>query len=172
MSESATTLVIGLGNPLMGDDGLGLAALDRLRENWRVPPMVGLLDGGTWGLNLLPSIESAGQVLFLDAVRVGGKPGLLVRVERPELPRTMGIKLSPHQIDLREVLAVLELRGTAPGTMLCLGLEPASVELRAGLSPDVAGRLDELVDAAALQLRSWGHALERAPRHHPSPLSC
>lgn len=172
MSESATTLVIGLGNPLMGDDGLGLAALARLRETWQVPPGVALLDGGTWGLTLLPPIEGAGEVLFLDAVRAGRKPGTLVRLARPELPRTLGVKLSPHQVDLREVLAVLELRDTMPATMLCLGLEPASVELHDGLSPEVAERLDGLVDAAALQLRSWGHVLERVRRDDPSPLIC
>lgn len=172
MSESATTLVIGLGNPLMGDDGLGLAALARLSEHWRLPPTVSLLDGGTWGLNLLPPIEGARQVLFLDAVRAGRRPGTLVRLERRDLPRTMGVKLSPHQVDFREVLAVLELRGTAPATMMCLGLEPASVELHAGLSRDVAGGLDGLVDAAARQLRSWGHALERVPRDYRSPAIC
>jgi hydrogenase maturation protease len=169
MSESATTLVIGLGNPLMGDDGLGLAALDRLRETWRLPPAVALLDGGTWGLNLLPPVEGAREVLFLDAVRAGRTPGTLVQLERPELPRTLGVKLSPHQVDLREVLAVLELRGTVPATMVCLGIEPASVALHAGLSPDIADRLDSLVEAAALQLRAWGHVLERLPQYDLSP---
>ena len=73
MSESA--LVIGLGNPLMGDDGLGLAALERLAADWVLPPGVELVDGGTWGLNLLPLLEAADQVLFLDAVDVGKAPG-------------------------------------------------------------------------------------------------
>jgi hydrogenase maturation protease len=161
MSESAITLVVGLGNPLMGDDGLGLAALDRLHATWRLPPAVVLHDGGTWGLTLLHSIEAADKVLFLDAVRTGQEPGTLVELERRDLPGTVGIKLSPHQIDLREVLALLELRGTAPPTMVCLGLEPARVELHAGLSPCVAGRLDMMVEAAARRLRAWGHALHQ-----------
>lgn len=163
MSEprQATALVIGLGSPLMGDDGIGLAALDRLREGWRLPPTVELLDGGTWGLNLLHAIEGARQVLFLDAVRAGRQPGTLAEIERAELPRMLGLKLSPHQIDIREVLALVELRGTAPAAMACLGLEPASVELRAGLSPEIADRLDALVDAAARRLRRWGHRVRR-----------
>ena len=90
-------------------------------------------------------------------------------LDREELPRLFAHKLSPHQIDLREVLAVAELRGTLPTTMMCLGIEPARVELHAGLSPEIAARLDILVDAAALQLRSWGHALERVPRDNLSP---
>ncbi len=67
------------------------------------------------------------------------------------------------------MLAVLELRGTVPATMVCLGIEPASVELRAGLSPDIADRLDTLVEAAVLQLRAWGHLLEQVPQDDLSP---
>jgi hydrogenase maturation protease len=158
-------LVIGLGNPLMGDDGIGLAALERLREGWGLPPTVEPVDGGTWGLNLMHPIEAAGQVLFLDAVRAGRAPGTLAELEGPELPRMLGLKLSPHQIDLREVLALLELRGTAPATMTCLGLEPARLELGIGLSPEVAARLDVLVEAAARRLRAWGHVVRRRPAY-------
>ena len=153
----AGAVVIGLGNPLMGDDGLGLAALERLGAEWIVPPTVELVDGGTWGLNLLHRIEAAGQVLFLDAVHAGREPGALVELDRHEVPRMLGLKLSPHQIDLREVLALAELRGTLPPTLACLGLQPASVELRTGLSPALAGRLDDLVAAAVARLRAWGH---------------
>ena len=164
---AAAALVIGLGNPLMGDDGLGLAALERLGGDWSLPPGVTLVDGGTWGLNLLHRIEAEGQVLFLDAVHAGREPGALVQLDRHELPRMLGLKLSPHQIDLREVLALAELRGRLPPTLACLGLQPASVELRTGLSPPVAGRLDDLVAAAVARLRAWGHRSRRrkVPAH-------
>jgi hydrogenase maturation protease len=165
MSESA--LVIGLGNPLMGDDGLGLAALERLATDWVVPSGVQLIDGGTWGLNLLPLIEAADQVLFLDAVDAGMPPGATVELTGNELPAGLGHKLSSHQIDLREVLALAQLRGSLPRTMACLGLQPASVELRTGLSPAVRDRLDELVTATAARLVTWGHQLRRllVPSH-------
>jgi hydrogenase maturation protease len=163
MSErpSGDALVIGLGNPLMGDDGIGLAALERLAAHWHLPPTIELLDGGTWGLNLLHRIEATGQVLFLDAVRAGRGPGDLIELDRCEVSRRLDIKLSPHQIDLREVLALAEWRGALPSRLSCLGLEPDSVELRAGLSPAVSGRLDRLVDAAAARLRAWGHPVAR-----------
>jgi hydrogenase maturation protease len=151
-------LVIGLGNPLMGDDGLGLAALERLRGAG-LPGSVELLDGGTWGLNLLHRIEAADQVLFLDAVDAGRAPGDPVVLEREELPRLLDVKLSPHQIDLREVLALAELRGALPPRMAAVGLQPASVEMRAGLSPLLAERLGELVAMALDRLRAWGHVV-------------
>ena len=153
--------MIGLGNPLMGDDGIGLAALELLAAQWHLPPTVELLDGGTWGLNLLHRIEAAGQVLFLDAVRAGREPGELIELDHYEVPRRLDLKLSPHQIDLREVLALAEWRGTLPSKLACLGLEPGPVELCAGLSPAVAGRLDRLAAAAAARLRAWGHTVAR-----------
>ena len=158
---SETALVIGLGNPLMGDDGLGLAALERLATDWLLPPSVGLVDGGTWGLNLLPQLEAADQVLFLDAVDVGEEAGQPVELTGDELPRLLGIKLSVHQIGLREVLALAQLRGTLPSTMACLGFQPASVEMRNGLSPVLQERVDQLVTRAVARLQAWGHPLRR-----------
>src|SRR5687767_9510143 len=107
-------LVIGLGNPIMADDGLGIAALKRLGESWTLPGSVHLVDGGTWGMNLLPLIEDATELLLLDAIDRGRPAGELNVLEREEIPRVLGMKLSPHQIDLREVLALAELRSALP----------------------------------------------------------
>ncbi len=163
MSERAApsgTLVLGVGNPLMGDDGVGLAALELLRLRWRFPADVELVDGGTWGMNLLPAIEAAERLLVLDAVHVDGHPGALVRLERADLPKLVSPVFSPHQIDLKEVFALAEVRGTLPAEALALGLEPEVVEMRTELSPAVSARLDALASAAVEQLRAWGHQVE------------
>jgi hydrogenase maturation protease len=149
-------LVVGLGNPIMADDGLGLVALERLRQGWRLPQSVHLVDGGTWGMNLLPLIEDAERVLFLDAIDAGRPPGTLVELGREALPRSLGLKLSPHQIDLREVLALAELRGTIPSDMVAIGLQPGRVEMCAGLSPELECRLDDLLRAVVDRLDRWG----------------
>jgi hydrogenase maturation protease len=65
--DSRTTLVLALGNPLMGDDGFGLAVLARIRRRVRERPTLTLMDGGTWGMNLLPAIESCDRLLIIDA---------------------------------------------------------------------------------------------------------
>lgn len=155
---TSPTVVIGLGNPLMGDDGLGIAALERLREQWDVPAEVELVDGGTWGMNLLPVIESAGRVLLIDAITVGARPGTVVVIPRARLPRYLATKISPHDVDLRDVLALAELRGTLPEQTVAMGLEPARVELASELSDAVAGQLDDLVSAVVRELAAWGHA--------------
>lgn len=164
MSEhpASEAVVIGVGNPLMGDDGLGLVVLERLRESWTFTPWLELLDGGTWGLNLLPHVERARRVMFLDAIDVGQAPGTLVELQGDEIPRFLARKLSPHQIDVKEVLALAELRGTLPEEVVALGLQPESVEMRISLSPRVAGGLDVLVDRVLERLRGWGYAAAAA----------
>lgn len=152
------TVVIGLGNPLMGDDGLGIAALERLGRDWRVPPEVELVDGGTWGLSLLPTIETAARVLFIDAIDIGAAPGTEVVLSREHLPRVLATKVSPHQVDLREVLALAELRGTLPMETTAIGLQPGLVEMRDELSEVLRARLDDLVAAVVRQLALWGHS--------------
>lgn len=151
------TVVIGLGNPLMADDGTGLALLQRLQDQWRFDPELRWLDGGTWGMNLLPEIEAAGRVLFLDAIQAGEPPGTPACLERDQLPRWLGVKLSPHQIDLKEVLALAELRGTLPDQAVAVGVQPARVELGTDLSPAVQEGLDRAAALAVDILAGWGH---------------
>jgi hydrogenase maturation protease len=159
MSEAgrAELVVIGLGNPIMADDGLGIAALERLREGWTLPESVHLVDGGTWGMNLLPLVEEASELLLLDAIDRGAPVGELVVLEREEVPRFLGLKLSPHQVDLREVLALAELRGSLPQKLVAMGLQPARVEMFSGLSPELECRMDRLLAAVIERLERWGH---------------
>jgi hydrogenase maturation protease len=155
-TETRRIVVLGLGNLLMADDGLGLAALAHLQDEWFVPPQVDLVDGGTWGMNLLPIIESTDRLLILDAIDAGQRPGAFIELRDAEVPRTLATKLSPHQIDLREVLALATLRGTIPADMVALGLQPARIEMSTELSPVVQVGLGELVEAAARTLAGWG----------------
>jgi hydrogenase maturation protease len=155
-------LVIGLGNPIMADDGLGIAALEQLRTGWIIPPSVRLVDGGTWGMNLLPVVEEAEEMILLDAIDQGAPPGTLVVLEREQVPRYFGLKLSPHQVDLREVLALAELRGRLPGRLLAMGLQPQRVEMFSGLSPALECQMDRLLVAVAARLEQWGHRVSPA----------
>lgn len=153
-------IVIGLGNPLMGDDGLGLAVLDVLRTGYALPPEVELVDGGTWGINLLPVIEDADELILIDAIDVDQAPGTFVRLEHDRLPRYLATKISPHQVDLRDVLGLAELRGTLPADTVALGMQPASVELRNALSDHLRRRVGELADAVVQELAKRGYRAE------------
>jgi hydrogenase maturation protease len=151
------TVVLGVGSPLMGDDGLGVVVAERLRKVLGDIEGVDVLDGGTWGMQLLPAIEEAGRLLVVDAVHDGVAPGTVIRLEKEELPRILYQKVSPHQIDLREVFAVAELRGMFPAEAVAIGIQPDVVELKDGLSPTVSAAIPELLDGVMAQLKAWGH---------------
>jgi len=142
----------------MGDDGLGLAALERLREGWLFDPPLHLLDGGTWGMNLLHEIEDADRVLLVDAINADRPPGTVIVLQREDLPRFFAMKLSPHQIDMKEVLAVAELRGNLPDQTVAAGVQPDRIELATDLSAAVRDGLPALLDRIIRQLEDWGHA--------------
>ena len=152
-------MVIGLGNPLMGDDGAGLVVLEKLRAEWDIGA-VELVDGGTWGMSLLPAIEDSDRVIFVDAILAGGKPGDITILERDRLPIYFTRALSPHQTDLRDVLAAAELRGTLPREPIAIGVEPQRVALGTDLTPVVQRAIEPLVLAVIDQLKRWGHACE------------
>lgn len=155
-NSNGRVVVLGLGNMLMADDGVGLAALARLDEEWFIPRTVSLVDGGTWGMNLLPVIEHTHRLLIFDAIDFAEPPGTIIRLEREDIPRFLAQKLSPHQVDLREVLALAEFRGTLPEQIVALGIQPARVEMSTTLSPVVENGLDELVRRGAAVLAQWG----------------
>ena len=158
--RSDGVVVIGLGNPLMGDDGLGLAVLDELRSGYALPEDVELVDGGTWGMTLLPTIEDAGELILIDAIDAGQPPGTLIRLERDRLPRYLATKISPHQVDLRDVLGLAELRGTLPSNTVALGLQPESIEFGNSLSDVLRCRVGVLAKAVVSELARRNHPVE------------
>jgi len=163
--ESATTagetsievLVLALGNPLMGDDGLGAAVLERLAA-WRWGSEVVMADGETWGLKLLPLVEEANRLLVIDAIDVGAKPGTLVTLDGAELPRLLERAVSPHQVGLSDVLELARLRGMLPLSLAAIGVQPERVEFGHPLSAVVASAVDSVATAALRQLAAWGYA--------------
>lgn len=163
-SGRSATLVLGLGNILLGDDGLGIHALRRLVERYRLPSGVSALDGGVLGLALAAHVATADSLLVLDAIRGGRTPGTLVSMSLADLPRGEPPEPSAHRLGLASILGACALAETTPRRMVVMGLEPELVGWRIGLSDATSLRLDDLVDAAARQLRSWGlEVSESAP---------
>jgi hydrogenase maturation protease len=148
-------VVLGLGNLLRRDEGLGIRALERLRDGYEIPDAVRLVDGGTLGLDLISHVEGAQYLLVLDAMLTDGPPGSLLRLTGDDVPAFFGLRMS-HDVGLADLLAVLKLRDSAPRELVALGMQPGVIELGWELSPEVEGRLDALVAAAARELRRWG----------------
>jgi hydrogenase maturation protease len=156
-----STVVLGLGNPLLSDDGVGLVLLQALREAGTWDDGVELVDGGTWGLSLLPLLADCDRVLVLDAVRSGHDPGTVVRGRAADIPALYTYPLSPHQIDLAEVLAAAELLGSTPEDLEVVGVEPLSTDGPClELSAAVAAAVPRASAEAVRILTGWGHTCQ------------
>jgi len=149
-------LVLGLGNILLQDEGLGVRAAERLAARYRLPPEVQVMDGGVMGLDLLPHLEEVSHLLITDAVQTGQPPGSLVRLEGEAIPAALSLKMSMHQVGLQELLALAGFQGTLPEQVVLWGLEPATLEWGLELSAPIAAQIDALVDAVVGELRAWG----------------
>lgn len=150
-------LVLGLGNTLCGDDGLGAEAVDLLLARYDVSDDVRVLDGGTLGLSLLPYLEEARDAILVDAVRLDTEPGTFVRLEGDEVPPVVAARLSPHQIGVADLLDAARWLDRYPSHLILLGLVPATLELRLGQSDAVQRRLSELVDRVADEILRLGY---------------
>ncbi|MTJ84362.1 MAG: HyaD/HybD family hydrogenase maturation endopeptidase [Telmatospirillum sp.] len=155
-------VVLGIGNMLMTDEGIGVHAVEALQRRFILPDAVAVVDGGTTGMELLPDLENADHLIVIDAVRVGKPPATVVRLEGDDVPAFFKTKLSPHQVGLSDVLAALRFSGQAPRHVVLIGVQPVSLEMGMELSPDVARRLDEVLDLVSAELATIGvPALER-----------
>jgi len=152
---STAILVLGIGNLVMSDDGVGVRVVQELRRRYLFPDHVEVVDGGTLGLDLLPKLEGVGRLLVVDAVETGGKPGTLVRLSGEELPIALQTKVSPHQMGLKDLLAVAELMGHSPKDMVLIGIQPDGIEMGIELSPHVAERLEEMIVNILTKLNEW-----------------
>jgi hydrogenase maturation protease len=149
-------LVLGLGNILLKDEGVGVRVVERLQALYDFPRWVQVLDGGTLGLDLMLHVEAADCLLVIDAVDLGAEPGKMVRLEGGEVPAFLSVKISPHQMGLADLLAAARLRDIYPQEIVLWGVQPEVVDVGLDLSPVVSARVDALVEEAVQELRRWG----------------
>lgn len=154
--HSAQTIVIGVGNLLMADEGIGVRVVQRLVEQYHIPEGVQILDGGTLGLDLLYYLEGCENLLLIDAVSSELEPGGLLCLRDEEVPAFLSMKISPHQIGIPDMLAAAHLKGIYPQRVVLWGIQPGLVEIGLTLSPEVSEQLDVLVSKVLEQLDAWG----------------
>ena len=152
-------VILGVGNILLSDEGIGVRAVEELGRRYRLPSEVVLLDGGTSGMELLDDLANCDLLVMADCVRAGNPPGTLLRLKDEEIPALFRTKLSPHQVGLPDVLATLLITHEAPAHTVLFGVEPESLATGMDLTPPVAAMLTPLVDAIAREIESAGLAV-------------
>jgi len=151
-AEYAIT-VLGVGNPIMADDGVGLALLTAVQAA-RPDDRIEYVDGGTGGMELIPVVQGANRLLILDAV-AGKQPGAVIELSGDQVPRMLSAKLSPHQVGLLDVFAAARLLGREPAEVEVVGVTPQIVDLSVEMSAVVNGALDEAAAKACAVIDRW-----------------
>ncbi|MGQ9513123.1 HyaD/HybD family hydrogenase maturation endopeptidase [Thermodesulfitimonas sp.] len=144
-SDVQRLLVLGVGNVLLQDEGVGIHAVNELKQ-YGYPPEVEIVDGGTAGFGLLYFIEEASRLIVIDAVNGGAAPGTLFRFTPEDLEECTPISgNSLHEVGLMEVLYLAKAMGVLPPTVI-YGVQPAEIDWGTALSPQVAAQLPRLLD--------------------------
>lgn len=164
-------LILGVGNILLGDEGVGVWAIKALEERYLLPEGVQALDGGTAGMDLLACLDGIAQLIIIDAVKADGPAGRLLCWHDDEVPASLVSKISPHQLGLSDLLAAASLTASLPRRLTLLGIVPESIATGISLSTAARAGMAEAIAAVAAELRVQGRELiERTQPGPPSPL--
>lgn len=153
-----SALVLGIGNILFQDEGVGVRVVEYLEAHYQFDDRVTVIDGGTKGYELVPYLE-VNHVLVIDAVEAELPPASVVRLENDDVPVFLGQRLSPHQIGLSDLLCIAKLRGVAPETITLIGVQPAALDVSMELSESVAHLVPLLAEQVVNEMRAWGYTV-------------
>jgi hydrogenase maturation protease len=149
-------LILGVGNILFSDDGLGIRVVEKLLENYQFPDQVSVVDGGVLGINLLGVISHAHHLIVVDTILNKGKPGDLHRLAGADIPNRILAKNSLHQVDLLEALTLCQFLDHVPQTVI-VGAEPMDIEtLSAELTSTLAAQVENVVLMVLKELEVLG----------------
>lgn len=154
-------VVLGVGNVILADEGVGVRVVEALERDYLMPPGVNVIDAGTSGMEMLDDLSHLDFLLVVDAIAAGKAPGELVQLRGDAVPVFFRRNLSPHGIGLSDVLAALEFLGAEPKETVILGVQPTSLELSTELTPAIAKRIPELVAQVVAELTQRGLAPTR-----------
>jgi hydrogenase maturation protease len=159
--DEAKALVLGIGNLLIGDEGVGCRTVEELSRRYSLPPEVECVDGGTAGFELLAMLDSKEHVILIDALRSDREPGTVVMVEGEHVPKAFLARTTPHQLGICDVLAAAQLTETMPKHLTLYGIEPKHLDVGIGLSSEVEAGMEKTIGAVVAQLRHFGYEVKR-----------
>jgi hydrogenase maturation protease len=150
--------VLGIGNLLLGDEGVGVHSAAALRKGYTFRPEIEIIDGGTMGLDLLPYIQDHDKIIVIDAVDFGKEPGYIsVLGGKPAYLSERG-KISAHNLGLSDLIFGLTLVCEKLPQIYLVGVQPGSLEMRAEMTEALNNSMTSILKEALRLLDSWGIA--------------
>lgn len=160
MSSTAPPLVVGIGNILLRDEGVGVRVVLELERRAAdhqldVPPGTRFIDGGTLGLELLPLIATASTLVLVDAVNLGQSPGSVTVIRGDAIEGTLAGHVSPHQVGVADLVAAARLMGVFPDAASLVGIQPAAIDIGLDLTPEVEAAVVDAMARVCTELRQY-----------------
>lgn len=157
MRAESRIVVLGIGNVLLADEGVGVRALELVRESDVEGDLI-LVDGGTLGIALLEFVENADGLIVIDAARLDRKPGSVDCFRNEAMDGLLRLRLrTVHELGLKDLLDMARVSGTLPARRALIAVEPEVIDWRMTLSPaveDALFKVNEMVHDTATQWRS------------------
>jgi hydrogenase maturation protease len=140
-SPKKDTIIIGLGNLLLSDEGIGIHLIRKLSEHQDKFPSVDFIDAGTGGMNVLHLIANRKKAVIIDCVKMGKRPGTIKRFEPADVQTTKKMMhFSLHEADILQIINLSKQLGECPDKIVIFGIEPESLELGQKPSKTLSGR--------------------------------
>jgi hydrogenase maturation protease len=137
--------ILGVGNELLSDEGVGIHTIKELQKR-EFPPGIEVLEGGTDGFGLINIITSTDHLIVIDSLKGGGKPGSIYRFHIDDAPSCPDLfKTSVHQIGILEVINLSSLIGNTPDTIV-IGVEPKELKTGMALSPEIKNKIPRIIE--------------------------
>ena len=159
---SLNVLVLGVGNILLSDEGVGVKVIEELSRRVELPPEVEILDGGTSGVEILPYLDDRTHLFIVDVAQNSKvEPGKTFTLDLSSSPGHFQQKISPHQLGLSDVLAIAQMTDALPPHITLIGIRPKDLSTGLDLSPEVSAGLPKAVDLLIRELEGLGLELPR-----------
>jgi hydrogenase maturation protease len=146
--------VMGIGNILMQDEGIGVHIIREL-EKYDFHPHVALIDGGNMGMDLLHFFYEYNKMIIVDAVDFEEKPGFIDTIENDDILTLFTTKMSLHHLGLKDVLSYAKLLDQTPDDMCLIGIQPKKIEMEMQLSQTISSKIDNLTQLVLQKLKTW-----------------
>ncbi len=152
VTEKKPILVLGVGNLVLKDEGVGVHVAQRMQE-MDLPSHVEVLDGGTMGFDLLDDIEGRKKVVIVDTVKGGQPPGTVYRMTIDDIDEMPKSRVSLHDIDMTDVFKLADLFEIEKPEIVIIGVEPKDMESTSmELSPEVEARIPKEIEVVMREI--------------------
>ena len=162
--------IIGLGNILLQDEGIGIHVVQYLQQSYSFHPKIELIDGGTAGLELIPYFEENDKIIIVDAVDFGKEPGFIGSFKNDEILHLFKEKISLHHLGLSDLLGDLKLHNIYPQQIYLFGMQPAHMDIGLELSEIIQPKIEQFCKILKQQLLNWNISFKKVKKSDIKPL--